>query len=76
MMQLNIVEAKDQLAEIINQALSGEEIVITRENKPLVKLVPFVDLPAGKRMPGSGKGHIIDMADDFDAPLQDFKEYM
>jgi prevent-host-death family protein len=70
------IEAKDRLAEIINQALSGEEIVITREDKPLVKLVPILKLPARKRLPGSGKGQISHMADDFDAPLQDFKEYM
>jgi hypothetical protein len=29
-----------------------------------------------KRVPGKGKGHILYMADDFDAPLEDFKEYM
>lgn len=34
--------------------------------------------PAGKARPvfGSGKGLFSDMSDDFDAPLEDFREYM
>jgi len=29
-----------------------------------------------KRVPGTGKGQLLKMAEDFDAPLDDFKEYM
>jgi prevent-host-death family protein len=75
MAQLNIAEAKAHFSEIIQKALLGEEVVIAKGNRPLVKLVPLVD-PKHKRSPGSGKGQIKYMADDFDATLDDFQEYM
>jgi antitoxin (DNA-binding transcriptional repressor) of toxin-antitoxin stability system len=74
MTQLSLAEARTHFSEIIQQALLGEEIIIADEQRRLVKLVP---LPAsgGKRRPGSGAGQLLHMADDFDAPLEDFKEY-
>ena len=51
----------------------GEEIVISRDNKPLLKLVPVG--ASIRRMPGSAKGEILYVADDFDAPLSDFADY-
>lgn len=74
MTQLNVAEAKARFSEIINKALLGEEIVIARGDKPLVRLVP-VESPAKRRVPGSGRGQLIEMSDDFDAPLDDFKDY-
>ncbi len=75
MMQLNIAEAKAHFSEIIQKALLGEEVIIAKGNHPIVKIVPLVS-PTNKRIPGSGKGQLIQMAEDFDAPLEDFKEYM
>jgi len=74
MHQVNIEEAQSQLPELINAAISGEEIVITRDNRPIVKLIPI-----SRTMPrpqfGSARG-LIEMSDDFDAPLADFAEYL
>ncbi|NOQ46941.1 MAG: type II toxin-antitoxin system prevent-host-death family antitoxin [Desulfobulbaceae bacterium] len=75
MTQLNIAEAKAHFSEIIQKALLGEEVVIAKGNRPLVKIVPLAS-PISKRTPGSGKGQLLQMAEDFDAPLEDFKEYM
>ena len=51
-----------------------EEIVITREEQPVAKLVG--SRPARKpRQPGSGKGMLTSVSDD-DEHLEDFKEYM
>jgi len=55
---------------LVSQALQGEEVVIARNNRPLVKLVP-VEAPK-QREPGRGKGQVLFVADDFDAPLEDF----
>ena len=74
MRQLNIAEAKAHFSEIIEKALLGEEIIIARGNHPLVKIVPLSSI-SGKRKPGSGAGQLQYMSDDFDAPLDDFKEY-
>lgn len=73
--QFNIADAKAHFSELVRKALMGEEVVIARDNKPLVRIVP-VEQPGGKRQPGSGKGQILFIADDFDAPLDDFNAYM
>ncbi len=75
MEQLNIADAKANLSKLIDKALLGEEIIIARNNKPLVKIVP-VEIPQKIRKPGSGKGQVIEMSDDFDQPIDDMKEYM
>ena len=74
MQQFNIAEAKAHLSERVKKAMMGEEIVIARDNKPLAMLVP-IQRPAGKRIPGSGKGQILFMADNFDAIPEGFEDY-
>lgn len=39
-MQVNVHEAKTQLSRLIEAALAGEEVVIARGAKPVVRLVP------------------------------------
>ena len=77
MYQVDIVEAKEKLAELIEAAIRGEEVAITQDNQPVVKLVGIT--PANqKRWPskaGSAKG-MVWVSDDFDEPLEEFKEYM
>ena len=75
MTQVNIAEAKAHFSELIQKALLGEEVIIAKGHRPLVKIVPLQD-PASRRKPGSGAGQLRHMADDFDAPLPDFEEYM
>ena len=45
MSQYNIAEAKAQLSELARRALAGEEIIIARDNRPLVRLVPAQKAP-------------------------------
>ena len=45
MKTVNIHEAKTNLSKIIEQACEGEEIVIARAGKPVVRLVPVVPPP-------------------------------
>ena len=49
-------------------------VVITQNEQPVLKIVP-VAAGQPRRRSGSAKG-LLTMADDFDAPLDDFKEYM
>jgi len=74
MQQFNIGEAKAHLSDLVQKALLGEEIIIARDNKPLLRLVP-IEPPQRIRQPGSGKGQLLHMAEDFDATLDDFAEY-
>jgi antitoxin (DNA-binding transcriptional repressor) of toxin-antitoxin stability system len=73
MSQFNIHIAKAQLSELIQKALLGEEVIIAKDNKPMVKLVALTH-PKHKRQLGTAKG-LIKIAPDFDEPLEDFKDY-
>jgi prevent-host-death family protein len=75
MKQYNIAEAKSHFSELVKQALLGEEIVIARDNKPLLRLAP-VSTVRKKRLPGSAKGQILSVSPDFDGLPADFKEYV
>lgn len=73
MKTLPIHKAKAELSKLIKLALDGEEVVIARGKEPLVKLVP-VEGKQPQRVIGLFKGQ-VEMAPDFDAPLEDFEEY-
>jgi len=64
----NVHEAKTRLSQLIDRAEAGEEIVIARANKPVVKLVPVAPRPK-RRVAGLNAGGVYWMAPDFDAPL-------
>jgi prevent-host-death family protein len=61
----NIHEAKTQLSKLVERALGGEEIIIAKAGKPMVRLEPIHqdDTP---RKGGQWKGR-VQIADDFDA---------
>ncbi len=73
MPQFNVAEAKAQFSQLIRKALAGEDVVIAKDNKPLVKLVPF-RRASQRRQPGSAKGQVR-LSRDFGAPLKDFADY-
>lgn len=72
---VTIEEAQARLPELIHNLLHGEELVITENDYPIAKLTrsPRTSWPC---QPGSAKDKSHWMAEDFDAPLEDFKEYM
>jgi len=79
MFTITLEEAGSQLARLVQQINeSGEPVVLTQGDKPVARLVPVPDEPSERPRPrfGSAKGLILHMADDFDAPLDDFAEYM
>jgi prevent-host-death family protein len=51
-MQVNILEAKNQLSRLVRAAQAGEEVVIAQRGKPAVKLVA-IDPPETRRDPMS-----------------------
>lgn len=53
-MQVNIYDAKAQLSALLDRALAGEEVVIARAGKPLVRLAPLTTTRArsGVRLGG------------------------
>ena len=76
MVTVTLEEAQAKLPELIDSLSPGEELVIMRDQQPVARLVGEPVPKRRPRRPGSAKGKILHMADDFDAPLEDFKEYM
>ena len=73
-----IDEAQAKLKELIHRLAPGEEVIITENEHPVAKLVSEQPKPPPTSRPGPGlcKGMITYIAPDFDAPLEDMKEYM
>ncbi len=71
---VNVAEAKARFSALVRQALAGDEVVIAKGNKPLLRLVPL-DGQRGPRKPGSSKGRVR-MALDFDRTPADFDDYV
>lgn len=42
---VGLFEAKTHLSELVARAEKGDEVVITRHNKPVAKLVPMTPIP-------------------------------
>jgi antitoxin (DNA-binding transcriptional repressor) of toxin-antitoxin stability system len=74
MKQYNIAIAKAQFSKLVKMALQGEKIVIAKDNKPLLQLLP-VDTTPKKRRPGLAKDEILKIAADFNDTPEEFKEY-
>jgi prevent-host-death family protein len=74
MTQVTVHQAKTHLSKLINKALEGEEVVIAKRDKPVVRLA-VVRPEKGSRQIGWGKGLVTYIAPDFDEPLDDFAEY-
>jgi antitoxin (DNA-binding transcriptional repressor) of toxin-antitoxin stability system len=76
MASVTIEQAQATLPELIGGLTPGQEIIITRGDTPVARIVPEPTEPPKERRLGTLKGTVLYMAPDFDAPLDDFKDYM
>ncbi len=67
-------DVQAHLPELLEHLSNGHEFVITREGKPVARLLP-PELPKGVPIYGRGKGKVLQLIDD-DEHLKDFAEYM
>jgi prevent-host-death family protein len=76
MSTITLEDAQARLAELIGRLRPGEEITVTRDEKPVARIVGAAvpERPAPRF--GTLSGTVLAMAPDFDAPLEDFKDYM
>ena len=63
---VNMHEAKTTLSQLVTAVEAGEEVILARGGKPVVKLVPI--RAVRRRRLGQWKGKVR-MSRDFDAPL-------
>jgi antitoxin (DNA-binding transcriptional repressor) of toxin-antitoxin stability system len=73
MLHVDLIQAQVILPQLLDAALKGEEVVITREEHPVAKLIAFTPDPDDLRL-GSAQG-LVTLRDDFDEPLEDFEGY-
>lgn len=66
MIIVNVREAKTNLSRLLAQAESGEEVIITRNGKPVARLTPVQK--RGTRQPDVFKGKFV-LPDSFFDPL-------
>jgi antitoxin (DNA-binding transcriptional repressor) of toxin-antitoxin stability system len=72
---VTVEEAQAHLPDLIDRLQPGEALVITRNQKPIARLLAE-DLPRRKpRKAGNCKGMLVIVADD-EQHLKDFAEYM
>ena len=75
MSTVTVEEAQAKLSELIDKLALGEEVLITRNQQPVAKLVGQQRRVRKLRRPGSAKGKLVILAED-DEHLEDFKDYM
>lgn len=64
---ITVHKAKTNLSRLIERACRGEEIIIARGKKPVVRLVALEE-KSGQRIPGAWKGR-VEVGPDFFKPL-------
>jgi prevent-host-death family protein len=67
----NIHDAKSQLSRLIELAYKGEEVIICKAGKPMVKLTRYQP-ESGGRTPGSWRGK-VKTSPDFDDALPEIE---
>ncbi len=77
MIHVQVDDAKTQLNELFDAAMRGETVLIEKAGEQGIVVVQLIVVSPRKqeRQFGSARG-LIETADDFDAPLDDFREYM
>ncbi len=75
---VSVEQASNSLIELIKKVSDGEEVIITEGEQAVAKIIAASNkkLKEKKKIKaGSAKG-LIEISDDFNEPLEDFKEYM
>ncbi len=72
MHQIELSQARLNLTDVLSEALKGEEIVITENSHPVLRLTRIVE-PSQKRTLGTAQGQIW-MSPDFNDSYEDFSD--
>jgi prevent-host-death family protein len=68
-MNVSIYEAKTRFSELIAKVERGEELVVSRRNRPVARIVPIRD--SGQKRIGLLAGRPFRMGEGFDAEMSD-----
>ncbi len=76
MQTISLEEAQNHLAEIIEKLLPGEEVVLTRDDRPVATIRATSPPEPTPRKFGTLKGTILYIAPDFDDIPEGFEDYL
>ena len=74
-LQVALSEAQQRLPELVKRLTTGDEVIITDQDRPVARLVGQRIGLRQDRRPGSAKGRLRIIAED-DEHLADFADYM
>lgn len=70
---VNMHDAKSSLSRLVKRAAAGETIYIANHGRPIAMLTR---VPSdNSKIPWDSYKDLIEMTDDFDAPMEEFQEY-
>jgi antitoxin (DNA-binding transcriptional repressor) of toxin-antitoxin stability system len=72
---VDLTDVPPQVRELVEQATQAGEVVLTHQGEAVAKIIPLHRRKEPRR-PGSARGTVLYMAEDFDATPDDFKEYL
>jgi antitoxin (DNA-binding transcriptional repressor) of toxin-antitoxin stability system len=75
MTSLPLPQVQAQLPDLVHGLAPGDEVVITENDQPVARIVPPGPSSSARKL-GTLRGTVLYMAPDFDAPLDEFKDYM
>lgn len=70
---IDIQQAKIHFSQLVDEAVAGGDVVLSRAGQPLVKLVPVAEALPPRRL-GTAAGRVV-IHEDFDGPLEEFDGY-
>ncbi len=76
MSTVTLQEAQAHLGQLIEGLQPGDVVTITNNDEPIACLTSSASAAKPPRKLGTMKGSVLYMAPDFDAPLDEMKEYM
>ena len=76
MQTIEVEQAESRLAEIIEELSPGEEVVLTRGDKPVATIRATPETPRKAPQFGTMRGSILYIAPDFDDIPEGFEDYL
>lgn len=73
--EIGVFEAKSHLSDLLRKVKEGESFILTNRGEPVAELRP-IEGPKRPLTRGCAKNRDFWMSEDFDVPLEDFKDYM
>ena len=71
---VNMHDAKSSLSRLVKRAAAGEEILIANRGKPMARLTRIPE--RRRKLPWNIFKGKIEMSEDFNAPMDVFKDYV